>query len=63
MKVYVVIESSWNGYNYSADEANVFSKKEDAERYKEYLEKNFNADVSAFIDECEVDDISTMVKL
>ena len=62
MKVYVVVESSWNGSCYSADGASVFSKREDAERYKEYLEKRFNADVSAFIDECEVDDISTMVK-
>lgn len=63
MKVYVVVESSWNGSRYSADGASVFSKREDAERYKEYLEKRFNADVSAFIDECEVDDISTMVKI
>lgn len=56
MTVYVVVESSWNGSCYSADGASVFSKREDAERYKELLEKRFGADSEAFIEECEVDD-------
>ena len=56
MKVYVVVESSWNGSRYSADGASVFSKREDAERYKDLLEKRFGADSEAFIEECKVDD-------
>lgn len=59
MKVYVVIESSWNGSHYSADGASVFSKREDAERYKKCFEERFGADSDSFIEECEVDDFNT----
>ena len=56
MTVYVVIESSWNGSRYSADGASVFSKREDAERYRKLLGKRFGADSDAFIEACKVDD-------
>lgn len=59
MTVYVVVESSWTGsIGYSADGASVFSKKEDAERYKECFDKRFGADAECFITECEVDDFN-----
>lgn len=56
MKVYVVVESSWNGSCYSADGASVFSKKEDAEKYEQAMKERFGADSDSFITECEVDD-------
>lgn len=59
MKVYVVIESSWNGSCYSADGASVFSKKEYAEKYEQAMNERFGADSESFITECEVDDFNT----
>lgn len=53
--VYVVMESGWDGYRYSADDAHVFTTREDAEKCKKYLDERFKADVSTFITESEVD--------
>ena len=54
-KVYVVIESSWNGSCYSADDASVFTTLEEAKKCETYLKERFKADIDVFIVETELE--------
>lgn len=54
-KVYVVVESSWNGSCYSADDASVFTTLEEAKKYETWLKERFKADTDTFVVEKEVE--------
>lgn len=48
-KIFIVVESGWDGMRYSPDNAYAFSTLEDAEKCQQDLEDKYGADVSVFI--------------
>ena len=60
IRVYVVVESCWNGSSYTPDKTAVFTKKEDAKKYADWVFKRWGADSDTCIYESNIDDPETL---